>query len=155
MKTLRALFLISFCVVLIACGGGGGSDSDGSSGGQSSNKARFSFNCDLGGVNGVLTMDVEAINSTGVVFGAGSSPDITGVVATGGVLYVTSGTVESATASYSFTGENNFADFVDRYTSDRFRVEWIQTTTGLYMVVNPFGPGPTMYDCRSTGATYL
>lgn len=155
MKTLHALFLISFCILLTACGGGGGSDSDGSSGGQSSNKARFSFDCDLGGVNGVLTMDVEAINATGVVFGAGSNPDISGVIATGGVLYVTAGTVESATASYSFTGENNFADFVDRYSSDRFRVEWIQTTTGLYMVVNPFGPGPTTYECQSTSSTYL
>jgi len=156
MKTMRELFLAALCVLLTACGGGGGSDdSPGAGGGQSSNKARFTFDCDLNGANGVLTMNVEAIGTTGVVFGSGANPDVTGVIATGSVLYVTSGTVESATASYTFTGENNFADFVDRYSFDRFRVEWIQTTTGLYMVINPFGPGPTMHDCRLTGSMYI
>jgi len=159
MNTMCKLFVAVLCILLPACGSGGGSGSDGTAGatggGQSSNKARFSFDCDLNGANGDLTMDVEAIGTSGVVFGSGASPDITGVIATGSVLYVTSGRLESATASYSFTGENNFADFVDSYTRDRFRVEWIQTTTGLYMVVNPFGPGPTMHDCKLTGSMYL
>jgi len=54
MKTLRELCLAVVCILLTACGGGGGSGSDGdpqgktgAAGGQSSNKARFSFDCDL------------------------------------------------------------------------------------------------------------
>jgi hypothetical protein len=39
--------------------------------------------------------------------------------------------------------------------NDRFRVEWIVTATGLPLRVNPFGPGPTQYDCALRSARRL
>lgn len=123
--------------------------------GAPSNQARFRLDCDLGGVTGALTLDVEAVGASGIVFGSGSSPDITGVIGTGDVTYYTSGEVRSPVAHYVFTGANQFADFTETATFERFRVQWVPTAEGLDMVVNPFGPGPTQHSCVLTDARYL
>lgn len=130
---------------LAACGGGGGGDS--SSGGSTANMAEFVFDCDLNGLNGVLTMQVEALSATGIVWGSGPNPDITGVIGTGGVNYITSGTLRSSTAAYAFTGRDRFADMTATTHIENFRVEWVVTAQGLTVIVNPFGPGPTSHDC--------
>jgi len=132
-----------------ACGQGGAQD------GSSSNRARFTFDCDLQGLNGVLRIDVEAVGASGVAFGSGSDPDITGIIATGEVIYETAGDLRSPTAAYTFTGENQYADFTSQTTFERFRVEWQLTGNLLIMIVNPFGPGPTQYTCVPTSAMYL
>ena len=144
-----------FLVALASVTACGSEDPDELESAQASNRARFTFDCDLNGANAVLTMDVEAVNTTGIVFGSGPNPDITGVIATGEVTYLTSGEMRSAVAQYIFTGENNFADFTDLGTFARFRVQWVGTDAGLTMVINPFGPGPTQHACVSTGARYL
>lgn len=142
--------------VLPACNNGGSSGSSGGGGGNAaSNRARFSFDCDLNGLVGALTMEIEAINAAGVVFGSGPTPDITGVIGTGGVLYVTSGELVSPTARYVFTGDNQFADFTDLATNARFRVQFVSSPQGVDLIINPFGPGPTQHACTETGAVYL
>lgn len=138
---------------LLGCGGDDPSTSQNS--GSGSNRARFTFDCDLNGATAVLTMEVEAINTAGIVFGPGANPDITAVIGTGQVLYVTAGELRSNVALYTFTGENNFADFVDMATFDRFLVQWVGADDGLTMVINPFGPGPAQHSCVSTGAVFL
>lgn len=120
-----------------------------------SNLARFTLDCDLGGMVGVLTMDVEAISVTGITFGPGPNPDITGVIGTGEVSYVTAGELVSSVAHYIFTGRNDFADFTALDTGERFRVQWLANDQGLTMLVNPFGPGPATHDCVTTSARYL
>ncbi|GAB4462398.1 MAG: hypothetical protein OHK0029_29180 [Armatimonadaceae bacterium] len=152
----RSGFLALAALVLLNNGcGGGGSCSNSQGGGTRSNRARFTFDCDLQGVTGVLTMNVEAVGTSGVVFGSGPNPDITGVIGTGGVTYFTAGELRSPVARYIFTGENQFADFTDLGTNQRFRVQWNSWDQGVIMVVNPFGPGPTQQACRRTGARYL
>jgi hypothetical protein len=136
---------------LAACGGSG-SDSS-----TPSESARFTFDCDLQGLNGVLTMDVEVVQSSGLVWGSGPNPQITAVIGLAGATYFTSGDLRSATAYYTFTGENLFADFTEIQppTLDRFRVQWSEQGQTLIMIINPFGPGPTQHVCQTTSAVLL
>jgi len=77
------------------------------------------------------------------------------VIGTGGTLYFTSGNLQSPTAAYVFTGDNQFADFTDLTNNARFRVEWIPQGQDLVVVVNPFGPGPTQFPCAQTASRFL
>ncbi|MGF1509488.1 MAG: hypothetical protein ACFB9M_08300 [Myxococcota bacterium] len=149
---MRVLFFLAAAVM--SCGG---EAVDGFRSGQgASNLARFTFECELTqGVSGTLTMDVEAISVTGVTFGSGPNPDITGVIGTGEVTYVTAGDLVSPFARYIFTGRNEFADFSDTGSFERFRVRWLPFPDGLIMEINPFGPGPTQHVCIQTGAEFL
>lgn len=147
--------LVLFGSQLVACGGGSDSDDSDNGGDRTSNQANFRFNCDLNGLNGVLSMDVEAVGSSGVIWGGGPNPEITAVIGTGGVTYFTAGTMNSSSASYVFTGTNEFADFTDLSNSATFRVQWVSSANGLDMIVNPFGPGPTSHSCVLTDASYL
>lgn len=156
---------------IAACGGSGGNNGDEGSGGQlnpggntnspgtgngaTSNRARFTFDCDLQGVNGELTLDIEAVQGSGITWGSGTNPDITGVISDGSVNYFTDGEVRSNIAYYTFTGENQFADFVDMNNGDRFRVQWVEESNGLTIVVNPFGPQPGRHFCTPTGSEFL
>jgi hypothetical protein len=147
----RASLCITMLAGILACRGDGGP----AAANARSNRARFTFDCNLQGANAVLQMDVEAVGTTGITFGAGASPAITGVIGTGGVTYITAGEVRSATALYTFTGDNNFAEMLDQATLQRFRVRWDSAPNGLVMTVNPFGPGTVQYACVLTGARYI
>lgn len=148
----RTAFFVLFGVALTGCGGSGGGGPGSQAG---SNRARFTFDVDLQGVNGVLVMEVELVNQAGIVWGPGVTPDITAVITTGTFTLNTAGTLNSPTANYIFTGQNDFADFTDLGTAQRFLVQWIETPTGMTMVANPFGPGPVQYDCVLTSAVAL
>jgi len=105
--------------------------------------------CNIEGAPAQLTAQVQAVSPAGVFMdGAGM---FAGSVPTGEVNYYYQGTVVSATSRYSFQGENQFADFVDLNTNDRFRVQFILQGPQLVMVVNPFGPGPVQYLCQLQG----
>lgn len=147
-------FVLFLLLGLVACDNGSAVNlfSDGTPG---SNRARFSLDCDLNGLTGVLSMEVEAVGGSGVVWGGGPNPDISSVNTTGDVIYYVSGNLVSPTASYTFVGENNFADFTNTGTLERFRVEWVPLTNGLRMIINPFGPQPTSHDCVLTSAAYV
>lgn len=148
---VRSLCLGLSLLCTVACG-----DDDPSEAARTgSNRARFLFNCDLQGANGVLTMDVEAIRTTGLTWGPGVNPDITGVIATGGFTYLTEGELRSSVALYRFTGENQFADFWDTASFERFRVQWVANNDDLVMVINPFGPGPTQHFCTLESAELI
>lgn len=110
--------------------------------------AVLNFTCDLGGAPAQLTMQVEIVASGGFL------PDGSGggtVVPLGEVTYYTQGTLTSATGRYSFHGENEFADFVDQLTNDRFRVRMIADGQQLMLIINPEGPGPRPHLCRLSG----
>jgi hypothetical protein len=149
-----ALLLVAS--LLGACGGGGDSAASNSPPSNAgSTRARFSFDCDLQGLVGQLTMEVEVIAASGAVWGSGPNPSITGVIATGSYTVYTAGELQSSTAHYTFRGENNYADFTRTGASERFTVEWVQRPGGLLIVVNPFGPGPTQHVCNQTGSQFL
>lgn len=151
--------LFALCLLLLpaACGGGGGGGGGGStSNANGTNRARFVFDLSLQGAPATLTMDVEIVGNSGVTWGPGVNPDITGVIGTGSYTVFTAGNLVSAFASYGFTGENAFADFFRTSGgSERFRVQWVETSQGLIMIVNPFGQGPVQYDCILRSATPL
>lgn len=147
-------FVVLLFQGLVACDDGSAVDlfSDGTT---DSNRARFSLDCDLNGLTGVLSMEVEAVGSSGIVWGSGPNPDISAVISTGDVIYFVSGSLVSPTASYTFVGQNNFADFTNPDTFERFRVEWVLLASGLRMIINPFGQQPTSHDCVLTNAVYV
>lgn len=144
-----------------ACSGGGGAGADTTlgmgpgPGAQGSNKALFTFDCDLQGVTGALTLEIEAVASSGVVWGPGPNPTITGVIGTGDYIYYTAGDLTSPVARYLFTGENDYADFVSTTSSERFLVQFVSAHPGLVLVVEPFGPAPSQIACVETGAQFL
>ena len=75
--------------------------------------------CDIGGMQAQLTAQVEVIGTAGRV--TGSDGSITGVIGTGEYTVYYQGQLVSSAASYSFTGENEFADFTELSTYERFR----------------------------------
>ena len=151
MKTHATTALLLCSLAACSSGGGGGNPPQV----QGSNEARFTFDVDLQGITGVLVMDVEVVNSSGVTWDSGVTPDITAVITTGTYIIYTEGELTSPVASYVFTGENDFADFTEPATFATFLVQWIETPQGMTMVVDPFGPAPTSYDCVLTGAELL
>ena len=102
-----------------------------------------------------MVMDMEVVADTGITWGSGSNPDITGVIGTSSYTVYTEGEIRSPTSYYVFTGGNNYADFTDMNTYDRFRVEWVEDTDGLIMIVNPFGEAPTQHTCVLTDSELL
>jgi len=149
MKTIRTGILL---IALLATACSDGSDELVNMNPQATSHARFTYDCDLQGVNGVLTLEVEAVGSSGIVFGPGSNPAITGVIGTGDFVYFTVGELVSPTTRYVFTGENDFADFTNMTVPERFRVQFALVPQGLTLIVNPFGPGPTQVSCVQTAA---
>lgn len=104
--------------------------------------------CDLGGAPAQLTAQVETIGDAGIV--QNSQGDITGVIGTGDVNYHYQGELTSATARYVFTGENQFADFTDLGTNERFHVQMISQGQALTMIINPETPQPVTYQCQQS-----
>lgn len=147
------LIVLSLTVLPVGCGGGGSDNTPQSD--TQSDMARFYFDCDLQGLTGQLVMDIEVISSSGITWGPGPDPEITGVIGTGDYTIYTDGELNSPTSHYVFTGENQFADFTDMNTYERFRVQWVEETDGITMIVNPFGPQPTQYFCAATDSERL
>ena len=114
---------------------------------QSGQVMTVSYICMIEGVPARLTAQVQAVNRAGLfIDGAGLFSDS---FATGEVTYYYGGTLVSETGGrYSFQGENQFADFVDLDTNDRFRVQFNAQGQTLQMIINPQGPGPVQYFCQ-------
>jgi hypothetical protein len=163
-RIIKILVLLLFLGnLLIGCGDGLDVDNGGDGGGgdaqgnppEGSNRARFYLDCDLNGQIGNMIMDIEAIGSSGVTWGAGPNPDITGVIGTGEYTLYVSGTLQSPNAYYIFSGENQFADFTEVNTYERFRVQWVAEQDGLIVIVNPFGDAPERHYCEVTNSERL
>src|SRR5262249_47379312 len=81
------------------------------------------FICNIDGAPAQLTAQVEAVSPAGIFMTP--SGQFGGSIPTGEVNYYYQGSLTSATARYSFTGENGFADFVDLLKNERFRAQMI------------------------------
>ena len=106
----------------------------------------YQWQCNLGGQPARLVAQVEYLRGGGPTYGYNS-----GFVGDGSTNLVYSGQLVSASARYSFTGENGFADFVEAGSGQRFRVQFIAQGRQLMLVANPEGPGPTRYMCQQIG----
>ena len=116
---------------------------------QAQRVAIVDYVCNVEGAQAQLTAKVQAVNGAGVFVDA--SGLFAGSVSTGEVNFFYEGALTSATGRYSFTGTNQFADFVDLTTNDRFRVQMIPQGTQLLLIINPQGPGPVRYMCQQRG----
>lgn len=110
----------------------------------------LSYMCDLGGAPAQMLMAVEYQNAFNPLYNF--KGNISGLFPAGVTIY-TAGEVASQTARYSFRGENDFADFTDLTSGERFRVQWVLDAqrNGVWMKVNPFG-GTVTYFCALQGA---
>ena len=97
----------------------------------------LTLTCDLNGAPGHMRMGVTYHQSFDT--SRDFRGDISGVFPVGVTVY-TYGDVTSATAKYTFRGQNQFADFVTAGSLERFRVQWAldQQRNGIWMIVNPF-----------------
>ena len=141
-------------LVLVTFLGCGDAASVGNARGEPSDQARFSLDCDFGGVRGALTLDVEAVGNTGVTWGTGPRPDITGVIPAGTNTLFTTGSFVLPDRTYAISGENSFADLWSNIPGDRLLVEWIPMDQGLTMVWDWQGPAIPV-PCQLTDARYL
>lgn len=107
------------------------------------------YSCNIGGMPAQLTAQIEVVGGTGRVIG--SQGQITGVIGTGDSMAYYQGQLVSQTGSYSFVGENEYADFTDNYTYERFRARMQAQGNYLLITVNPFGPMPVQYSCQLAG----
>ncbi len=98
----------------------------------------LSLICDLGGAPAQMTLQVQYQQAFD--YSTGFRGNISGIFPVGVTVY-TAGQIVSQVAGYTFTGENDFADFTTMGTYERFRVKWVldQQRNGLWMIVNPFG----------------
>ena len=147
-----AWFGVAFLIAVAGCGDALGVGNG--PGGAGSDKARFTFDCNVDGFVGALTLDVEVIEDFGVTWGPGSNPDITGVIGTGESIYYTTGTLSFSDRTYSISGRNSFADLWSNIPGDRLVVEWQVTDGGLVMVWDWFGSA-TPSRCDLTGSNFL
>jgi hypothetical protein len=110
----------------------------------------LNYACDLGGAPAQMLMAVEYQNAFNPLHNF--QGNISGIFPAGVTIY-TAGEVASSNARYSFRGENDFADFTDMITGERFRVQWVLDAqrNGVWMKVNPFG-GTVTYFCALQGA---
>lgn len=110
----------------------------------------LSLVCNLGGVAAPMQMEVHHQSAYGV--SSNARGHISGVFPTGINVY-TAGVLQGSNVKYSFTGTNNFADFTEYPSGNRFRVKWIldPQNNGLWMVVNPFS-GASRHFCTYRGA---
>lgn len=109
-------------------------------GGQARAAQQMAFICDLNGVNAQMRVVVEYVSSSGIVTGPGANPSITGVIPTGDYTIYTAGDVRSPSAYYTFKGQGEYADFTNMHQAERFRVRFVPTNDGLWMIINPHQP---------------
>jgi hypothetical protein len=141
-------------VGLLAVLAAGCGDATGGSDGAGSNKARFTFDCSIAGFPGALTLDVEVIGQSGITWGPGPNPNITGVIGTGDYTFYTTGTLTLPDRTYSINGENSFAELWSEIPGDRLTVEWQPSDNTMTIVWDWFGAA-TPYPCDLTGSSFL
>jgi len=117
-------------------------------GGAAAQVQQYSFVCDLNGAPGQLTMALQYFAQNGVTWGPGPNSGITGVIPTGDYTIYTAGELRSASGYYTFTGEGEYAEFVDHVQNQRFQVRFVEQQGGLVLVINPFGEGPATHFCQ-------
>lgn len=116
---------------------------------QAQQVSTHTYICNIEGVQAQMVVQVQAVNGAGVFMDSGGG--FGGAIGTGDVNYHYQGQLVSATGGrYVFNGTNQYADFVDLNTNERFRAQMIAQGANLVMVVNPQGPGPTQYYCQMT-----
>ena len=111
----------------------------------------LNLSCNLGGIAAPMLMEVHYQQAFGL--SANQRGHISGIFPVGVNVY-TAGQMQGQGVTYGFTGTNEFADFTEYPSLNRFRVKWVLDgpNNGLWMIINPFGPGPARHFCAFQGA---
>ncbi len=105
--------------------------------------------CQVMGQPAALELTYEALNTHGFTYGPGANPDISGVIADGGVTVYWNGTLSSAMGSLPISGENYFLRFYDRNVYDRETVlEVTMTGPTSFTLTDVKGNYPGSHPCR-------
>jgi len=92
--------------------------------------------CEGLGERGEMVVTVEAIGASGLLPRNSGAIDVIGLP---GVNYFTEGEVRTATQTWVFSGQNNFADFQNVTRGGGFLVEWFVDRPYLIAMVDPYG----------------
>lgn len=141
--------LASLSILVAGCG-----DSMDFGGNGGSNRARLEYDCNLNGIPGDLTLEIEAIGDSGITWGPGPNPDITGVIPTGDFIYYTTGTLALPDRTYGINGENYFAELWSNVPGDRITVEWQFQSNGLTMIWDWFNSARPV-PCALVGSSFF
>ncbi len=118
----------------------------------SAQNAVLSLSCNLGGVAAPMVMEVHYQQAFGL--SQNQRGHISGIFPVGVNVYTAGQIQQGQGVTYGFTGTNEFADFTEYPSLNRFRVKWVLDgqQNGLWMIINPFGPGPAQHFCAYQGA---
>ncbi len=107
--------------------------------------------CTINGAPAQLQLQYEAIGGTGVTYGPGANPDITGVISDGSVTYYWGGTMSGGFGSIQLSGENNFLRFYDPNVYNRETVlEVTMTSDTSFYLTDVYGNYPGQHPCQIT-----
>ncbi|MDF0600117.1 hypothetical protein P1J78_05180 [Psychromarinibacter sp. C21-152] len=106
--------------------------------------------CDLNGLAAPMILAVDYVQSFDPLIGRdGGIRELFPA----GTEIQTAGQIQGQGVTYVFTGRNGFADVTELPSNTRFRIRWVLDgpNDGVWMIVNPFGPGPTRHFCAFQG----
>ncbi len=111
--------------------------------------AVYEYECDLDGLLGRMTLEIEPVLAAGASWEPGAYPEIARTVGAGGVVLLTKGEIVSPEAYYIFSGANLEADFTLLQRAERLPGRFEEGPGGLIrIVIDPDGMVPTLYFCR-------
>ncbi len=105
--------------------------------------------CQILNAPAVLELAYEAIAGSGITWGPGPTPDITGVIPDGSVTVYWNGTLSSSLGKVAISGENYFLRFYDRNVYGRETVlEVTMTGERSFTLTDVKGNYPGRHPCR-------
>ncbi|MFH1517060.1 MAG: hypothetical protein ABIH17_04175 [Pseudomonadota bacterium] len=107
--------------------------------------------CTVNGEPAQMKLQYEAIGGSGVTYGPGANPGITGVISDGSVTYYWGGTLSGSFGQLALSGENAFLRFYDPNVLNRETVLQV-TMTGdqSFYMEDVRGNYPGRHPCTIT-----
>ena len=107
--------------------------------------------CTVNGAPAQMQMQYEALGGSGVTWGSGPNPDITGVISDGSVTYYWNGVLSGSFGQIQLSGENNFLRFYDPNVLNRETVlEVTMTSPQSFYMEDVYGNYPGQHPCQIT-----
>ncbi len=108
----------------------------------------LSAECTIRGEPAQLQLKYDAYNGTGITWGSGPTPDITGVIADGSVNYYWQGVLNGSFGQLQLSGQNNFLSFYDPNVLNRETTLKVTMTGGnSFYLEDTRGNYPGQHPC--------
>lgn len=109
----------------------------------------YAYECDIDGLIGHLTLNIDVQPPAGSNWTPGPTPNIAETIAAGDVMLFTEGELVSPEVYYLFSGRNFEADFTLLQTAENLPARFEEGPHGrLRIVLDPGGAAPTLVFCR-------